>query len=153
MLEPVRENTNMPTNTFESVDEYIASLDKDTAQASHVLIDMMREISGAEPQMWNVGTIGFDTYHYKYATGREGDGLVIGFYPRKGKITVYLMDGTARYSMLLTELGKHTTTGYCLYIKKLPDIELPVLQEILRQSFGYIKEVSKDGPVTGILWK
>ena len=87
-----------------SVKNYIASLDDEqTAKDSQVLIEMMQRISGHEPKMWNVGTIGFDTYHYKYDSGREGDGHIIGFYPRKGKITVYLMDGTVRYSELLAK--------------------------------------------------
>src|SRR5215218_2270608 len=89
------------------VEDYIASLDdQQTAIDSQVLIDMMRRISGHEPKLWNAGTIGFDTYHYKYDSGREGDGHTIGFYPRKGKMTIYLMDGTARYSESLAKLGK-----------------------------------------------
>ena len=77
------------------VKDCIASLDDEqTVKDSLVLMEMMQRISGHEPKMWNVGTIGFDTYHYKYDSGREGDGHVIGFYPRKGKITIYLMDGT-----------------------------------------------------------
>jgi Domain of unknown function (DU1801) len=111
----------------------------------------MQRISGHDPKKWNVDTIGFDTYHYKYDTGREGDGLVIGFYPRKGKITIYLMDGTARYSELLAKLGKHSTTGYCIYIKRLSDIKLPVLEQIVQQSYRYIK--SQDQPINRILWK
>ena len=80
-----------------SVKDYIASLeDEQTAKDSQVLIGMMQRISRHEPKLWNVGTIGFDTYHYKYDSGRQGDSLIIGFYPRKGKITVYLMDGTER---------------------------------------------------------
>jgi hypothetical protein len=133
--------------------EYIASLDEQTANDSQVLLEMMQRISGHEPKLWNAGTVGFDTYHYKYASGREGDGLVIGFYPRKNKTTVYLMDGTARYSKLLARLGKHTTTGYCLYIKKLSDIDLPILEQIIQKSYEYIKSKSKDGPITKILWK
>ena len=127
-----------------AVDTYIASLDDEqTAKDSQVLIEMMQRISGHEPKMWNVGTIGFDTYHYKYDSGREGDGHVIGFYPRKGKITVYLMDGTARYSELLAKLGKHTTTGYCVYIKRLSDIELPILEQIVQKSYEYISKVPR----------
>jgi hypothetical protein len=136
-----------------SVKDYIASLDEQTAKDSQVLIDMMQRISGHEPKLWNVGTIGFDTYHYKYDSGREGDSAVINFYPRKGKITVYLMDGTARHSELLAKLGKHTTTGYCVYIKRLHDIELPVLEQIVGQSYKYIKSLSKDGPIGRILWQ
>ena len=93
-----------------------------------VLVEMMRRISGHEPKMWNVDTIGFDTYPYKYDSGREGDGHIIGFYPGKGKITASLMDGTARYSGLLAKLGKPTTAGYCLYIKRLSDVKLPILE-------------------------
>ena len=137
------------------VKDYIASLDDEqTVKDSLVLIEMMQRISGHEPKMWNVGTIGFDTYHYKYDSGREGDGLIIGFYPRKGKITVYLMDGTARYSGLLAKLGKlgkHTTTGYCVYIKRLSDIELPILEQILQQSYENTK--SQDGHIHQILWR
>jgi hypothetical protein len=136
-----------------SVKDYIASLDEQTAQDSHVLIEMMQRISGHEPKLWNGHTIGFDTYHYKYDSGREGDGLTIGFYPRKGKITVYLMDGTARCSELLAKLGKHTTTGYCVYIKRLSDIELPILEQILQESYENIKSKSQDGPIDRILWQ
>lgn len=142
-----------PSQDDKSVKDYIASLDEQTAKDTQVLMEMMQRISGKEPQLWNAGTLGFDTYHYKYDSGREGDGLVIGFYPRKGKITVYMMDGTARYAELLAKLGAHTTTGYCVYIKQLNDIELPILEQIVQQSYAYIKAKSKDGPVTQILWK
>lgn len=133
--------------------DYLATLDEQTAKDSQVLLEMMQRISKHEPKLWNVGTIGFDTYHYEYSSGREGDGLVIGFYSRKGKITVYLMDGTARYAELLAKLGKHTKTGYCLYIKQLSDVKLPVLEQILQQSYKHIKTLSRDGPITEILWK
>ncbi len=137
-----------------SVKDYIASLhDEQTAKDSQVLIEMMQRISGCEPALWNVGTIGFDTYHYKYSSGREGNGLVIVFYPRKGKITVYLMDGTARYSKLFARLGTHTITGYCVYIKRLDDIELPILEQIVQQSYKHIKLKSQDGPIDRILWQ
>src|SRR5215510_2034674 len=134
------------------VKDYIASLgDEQTVKDSKVLLEMMQRISGNKPKLWNAGTIGFDTYHYKYDSGREGDSIILGFYPRKGKITVYLMDGTARYSKLLAKLGKHTTTGYCLYIKRLSDVELRVLEQILQQSYGNIK--SKDGHINRVLWQ
>jgi hypothetical protein len=137
----------------DSVKDYIASIkDGQTTKDANVLIEMMQRISGHEPKLWNAGTLGFDTYHYKYDSGREGDGLVIGFYPRKGKITIYLMDGTSRYAELLAKLGKHTTTGYCLYIKQLSDVELEVLEQIMQKSYENIKSLSEDGPITKILW-
>ena len=135
----------------DKVADYIASLDDQTVKDTHVLIEMMQRISGHEPKLWNAGTLGFDTYHYKYDSGREGDGLVIGFYPRKGKITVYLMDGTKRYADLLSKLGKHTKTGYCLYIKQMSDVDLPILEQIVRESYENIK--SQDGHINQILWK
>ena len=135
-----------------SVKNYIASLDDEqTVHDCHVLIEMMQRISGHEPKMWNVGTIGFDTYHYKYDSGREGDGHSIGFYPRKGKITIYLMDGTVRYAELLAKLGRHTATGYCVYIRRLSDVALPILEQIVQKSYAYVK--SQDGHIHQILWR
>ena len=126
-----------------SVKDFIASLDEQSAKDSEVLIQMMQRISGHEPKLWNVGTIGFDAYHYKYDSGREGDCQTIGFYPRKGKITFYLMDGTTRYSDLMSRLGKHSATRVCIYIKQLSDVQLAILEQILQQSYDYI--MSRDG--------
>ncbi len=135
-----------------AVRELIDALgDEQCVKDSYVLLEMMRRISGHEPAIWNAGTIGFDSYHYKYKSGREGDGHVLGFYPRKGKITIYVMDGTARYADLLAGLGKHSTTGYCLYIKRLSDVELPVLEQIVQQSYEHIK--SLEGRIDRILWQ
>ena len=135
-----------------SAKDYIASLtDEQTVKDSQVLLEMMGRISGHEPKIWNEGTIGFDTYHYKYDSGREGDGHVLGFHPRKGKTTVYVMDGTARYAELLAKLGKHTGTGYCVYIRRLSDVELPILELIMQKSYENIK--SQDGHINQILWK
>ena len=135
------------------VSEYIASLDEHTARDSETLLELMQRVTEHEPTLWNVGTIGFDTYHYKYDSGREGDGHVIGFYPRKGKTTLYLMDGTARYAKLLAQLGPHTLTGYCVYIKQLSDIDLSILEQIVRESYSNVKALSQGGPIREILWK
>ncbi len=136
-----------------SVATYLATLDEQTRRDADILLDMMRRISGLDPTLWNAGTLGFGTYHYKYDSGREGDGHTIGFYPRKGKTTVYLMDGTARYADLLTKLGKHTLTGYCVYVKQLSDVDLVVLEQIVRRSYAFITAKAKDGPIREILWK
>ena len=137
-----------------SVERYIASLDDEqTVKDSETLIEMMQRISGHAPTLWNAGTIGFGTYHYQYESGREGDGHTIGFYPRKGKLTIYLMDGTARHSELLARLGKHSTTGYCVYIRRLSDVELPVLERIVQESHAFVESKSQDGPIRQILWK
>ena len=138
-----------PAPQDEAVKAVIAALDERTAVDCQVLIELMKHISGHEPQVWNVGTLGFDTYHFKYASGREGDGHCLGFYPRKGKTTIYLMDGTARHSDLLAHLGKHTTSRVCIYIKGLSDIQLPILEQVLRDSYAFIK--SQDGQVQRVV--
>ena len=124
------------------VEDYIATLnDEQTVGDTRVLIDMMQRLSGYPPKLWNVGTIGFDTYHFKYDSGREGDSVAMSFYPREGKLTVYLMDGTARHAELLARLGKHTTSRVCVYINRLTDIELPILEQIVRDSYRYVKSL------------
>ena len=143
----------MSDSNDEAVDAYLATLDDATRADAAVLLAVMRRISGLEPTLWNVGTIGFGTYHYKYDSGREGDGHTIGFYPRKGKLTVYLMDGTARHAELLERLGKHSMTGYCVYIKRLADVDLAVLEQVVRDSFEFIESKSQAGPIREILWK
>lgn len=137
-----------------SVNEYIATVDdeqikKDTA----TLLDMFHRVSRETPQLYGIGTIGFGVYKYEYESGRKGEAHTLAFYPRKGKITIYLMDGTKRYANLLTKLGKHTETGYCIYIKKLSDIELPILEQIIQQSYKNITEKSKTGVINQILWQ
>lgn len=137
-------NVRKPQKEAGSVEDYIESLeDEQTVADTRVLIDMMRRLSGHQPKLWNVGTIGFDSYHFRYDSGREGDAVPMSFYPRKGKLTVYLMDGTARHSELLALLGKHTTSRVCVYINRLSDIELPVLEQVVRDSYEYVK--SQDG--------
>ena len=138
-----------PAPQDEAVKAVIAALDEQTAADCQVLIELMQHISGHEPQVWNVGTLGFDTYHFKYASGREGDGHCLGFYPRKGKTTIYLMDGTAGHSDLLAQLGKHTTSRVCIYIKSLSDLQLPILEQVLRDSYAFIK--SQDGQVQRVV--
>lgn len=136
-----------------TVEQYIQSLeDEPLKNDTQKLVKIMREISGEDPILYGIGTIGFGVYKYKYKSGRKGEAHTLGFYPRKGKITIYLMDGTARYAKLLARLGKHTITGYCVYIKQLSDVELPVLEQIVQQSYKNIMSKSKDGPVTEILW-
>ncbi len=140
-------------NANKPVQDFLATLDEDTLKDSEIIFEIMQRISGADPKIWNEHTIGFGSYHYKYDSGREGDSQILSFYPRKGKTTIYLMDGTARYSALLDKLGSHTATGYCVVVKRLSDIELPILEEILQQSYKHIMSMSQHGPINRILWK
>ncbi len=136
-----------------TVAEYIASLDEQVRKDAEVLLELFKKVSGQEPILYGYGTIGFGVYKYEYESGRKGEAHTLAFYPRKGKITIYLMDGTTRYAGLLAKLGKHTITGYCVYIKQLADIVLSVLTEILEQSYKNIETKSKTGPIDKILWQ
>jgi len=137
-----------------TVEEYLASIPDELVQKdAQVLADIMQRISGEEPILYGIGTIGFGIYHYEYTTGRKGDAHILAFYPRKGKTTIYLMDGTKRYGELLSQMGKHTLTGYCVYIKQLSDINLPVLTKILEESYENIQTKSQAGVIDRILWQ
>lgn len=137
-----------------TVDQYVNSLDDETLKNdTQTLMKMMQKISSQEPILYGFGTIGYGVYNYHYTSGRKGEAHTLGFYPRKGKITIYLMDGTARYAGLLVTLGKHSTTGYCVYIKQLSDIQLFVLERILQKSYQNITLLSKAGPIDRILWQ
>lgn len=108
-------------------------------QDSFVILDLMREVTGAEPEMWGDSIVGFGSYHYKYASGRAADWPLTGFSPRKQNLTLYIMAGFEQYDELLRRLGKHTTGSACLYIKKLADIDLEVLRELVAQSVEHMK--------------
>lgn len=96
------------------------------------LINMMKRLSGFEPAMWGPGIIGFGSYHYKYASGHEGDAPLIGFSPRKSAFSLYL--SCSAKSQLLKDFGKHTTGKACIYFKKLDDIHLPVLENMITEA-------------------
>lgn len=123
----------------DSVDDYVASLPTQRQQDdSRTLIEMMRDISGHEPRLWNGGTIGFDQFEYRYASGHHGVCQTISFRPSARQLTVYLMDGTARYAEQLAHLGPHTTSKACLYIRNLDAIDLGVLRAILSESYRHL---------------
>jgi hypothetical protein len=102
--------------------------------------DLMSEVTKAAPEMWGPSIVGFGRYRYKYATGREGDWMLMGFSPRKGDLTLYIMPGVHEYPELMSKLGKHKTGKSCVYIKRLGDVEIKVLRRILQES---LKKMSK----------
>jgi hypothetical protein len=104
------------------------------------LLELMSRVTGEPPQLWG-SIIGFGQYHYKYASGREGDVAAAGFAPRKAATTVYLVDGIAGYEEQLKQLGPHTTGVGCLYIKDLDKVDLSVLEDIVAGSY---RTVTKD---------
>jgi len=98
----------------------------------------MKEATQAEPLMWGDAIVGFGNYHYRYASGREGDWFLTGFSPRKQNLTLYIMSGFEQYDTLLGKLGKHSTSKSCLYIKRLDDIDLPTLSDLVRRSVEHM---------------
>ncbi len=97
------------------------------------LDELFRQASGFEPKMWGENIVGYGTFHYKYATGREGDWLATGFSPRKARLSLYIMPGYQDYSHILKDLGKHALGKSCLYINKLADVDEAVLVRLIRQ--------------------
>lgn len=110
---------------------------------SFVVLDLMKKITKEEPKMWGPSIIGFGDYHYKYASGREGDWFLVGFSPRKTSLTLYIMAGFKEYENLLKKLGKYKTSVSCLYINKLEDIDMKVLKELITKSVQKMKKKNK----------
>lgn len=127
------ENKTQPT-TLSPAKFIDAQEDPQRRKDCRQLMKMMKEATGAKPVMWGPSIIGFGTYHYKYASGREGDGLIVGFSPRKRDLSLYLTCDLTEYADLLARLGKHKRGKGCLYVKKLEDIDLDVLQQMIRHS-------------------
>lgn len=101
---------------------------------------MMRRVTGKRAKMWGSSIVGYGTYHYKYASGREGDSMIAGFSPRKQALTVYIMAGFGRYDELMAKLGKHKTGKSCLYIKRLSDVDEKVLEQLIAESVKYMRK-------------
>ena len=106
---------------------------------SFALLKLMQEITGAKPAMWGPSIVGFGSYHYKYASGREADWPLAGFSPRKQNLTLYIMAGFDGYGELLGKLGKHKTGKACLYLNKLEDVDLSTLKELVRRSVEHMR--------------
>jgi hypothetical protein len=106
------------------------------------IITMMKAVTKHEPKMWGPAIIGFDSYHYKYESGHEGDMCMIGFSPRKQNITLYVKAGAEEQNSLLEKLGKHKTGKGCLYINKLSDVNEDVLKKIIKTGYDYMKKTN-----------
>lgn len=115
-----------------SVDKFLKSVkDEQTRADCFQIVEIMKKAAKAEPKMWGTSIVGFGSYHYKYASGREGHWFVIGFSPRKQNLTLYGMGGFNRHTELLSKLEKHSLGGGCLYIKKLADVDIKILKELI----------------------
>lgn len=130
-----------------SVTDFINSVPDDTKRAdSFTLLDMYKRVTGKPPQMWGTSMIGFGMYHYKSErSSQEGDWPLAAFSPRKQNLTLYFMPGFANYTSQLDKLGKHKTSVGCLYINKLSDVDLTVLENLI--ATGY-KDAQKAYPAS-----
>ena len=104
-----------------------------------VLLDLFGRITGWQPRMWGPSIVGYGRYHYRYDSGREGASLVTGFSPRKSALSIYIMPGYRDMSAMLARLGKHKIGKSCLYINKLADVELTVLEQIVEEGIAYMR--------------
>ena len=123
-----------------SVVDFLNSVENERRREdSFAVLKLMEEVTGEEPVMWGTSIVGFGSYHYKYASGREGDWMAIGFSPRKQSLTLYMMSGFSKYEEILIRLGKYKTGKSCLYINRIEDIDIDVLTELIESSVNYLK--------------
>jgi hypothetical protein len=122
-----------------SVTDFLDGIaDEGRRKDCYTLLQLMENVTGEPPRMWGDAMVGFGSYHYKYKSGHEGDAFLTGFSPRKQNLTVYIMAGFSQYDNLISKLGKCKTSKACLYINKLDDIRLEVLQELVKRSVAYM---------------
>jgi len=124
----------------ESVTAFLDRVEEEPRRTEcYTLLDMMKRVTKTDPRIWGSGVVGFGNYHYKYASGQEGDWFIAGFAPRKAELTVYITAGVERFPKLLANLGKHRAGKGCLYIKTLDDVNLSVLEELVGKSVEWTK--------------
>ncbi len=133
---------NKTIQTEVSVTDFINSfVDNEQKKIdSNNLIELMEKWSGFEPKMWGPTIIGFGSYHYKYASGHEGDAPLLGFSPRKAQFSLYVYSKTDKSDELLKDLGKFKMGKACIYIKKLADIDTSILEKLCAETINYLNE-------------
>ena len=117
--------------------------DDQRRQDAFKLLEMMEQITGHKGKMWGKSIVGFDTYHYVYASGKEGDWMASAFSPRKANLTVYIMPGFEGYPELMEKLGKYKTGTSCLYLKRLSDVDEKILRTLIKKGYQDIKKLYK----------
>lgn len=126
--------------TENSVVEFIESVESPKKREdAYKLLEIFTEATGFEAKMWGPSIIGFGSYHYRYDSGHEGDAPLVGFSPRKAKISLYFAPGITQRQALLKDFGKHTAGKGCVYINKVADIDIPALQTLIQQSIQFLQ--------------
>ena len=133
---------NKTTETDVNVTEFINNVENEVRRKdSFSLVKIFKSITGYEPKMWGPSMIGFGRYHYKYASGHEGDAPLAAFSPRKDSLVLYMATEFEKREELLSQLGKHKSSKSCVYAKKLDDIDIAVLEKIIKNSMSYITKL------------
>ena len=132
------DNKTRPTGA--SVTAFMAAISDRAMRAdAKKVAAMMRRATGKRAKMWGPSIVGYGSYHYRYASGREGDFMITGFSPRKQALSIYIMPGFNRFQDLMSKLGKYKTGKSCLYIKRLSDVDEVVLEQLIKESVGYMR--------------
>lgn len=132
--------------TTASVSKFLEAVaDEERRKDCLAVAKIMKKATGEDPRMWGPSIVGFGTMRYKYTSGRELDWFIVGFSPRKGDLTLYIMPGVERYREQLKSLGRHKTGKSCLYIKKLSEIDQGVLRRIVEASVKDMSRMKKEG--------
>lgn len=130
---------NKTRATNHDVGEFLAAVESERRREDcRRVVDIMAEVTGVAPRLWG-SIVGFDEYHYRYDSGREGDLFIVGVAPRKAALTLYIMDGFGGYQDLMQNLGKYKTGKSCLYVNKLADIDEDVLRQLISGSVAYMR--------------
>jgi len=133
---------NKTTENANSVDDFIKLVKDDTKRAdSLILVELIKKTTCLDPKMWGPSIIGFGSYHYKYESGREGEAPLVGFSPRAAALTLYLSGNFEKRDEFLTKLGKHKTDKGCIYFKKLGDINLEILENMIQHHILHLKRI------------
>jgi hypothetical protein len=124
-----------------SVQAFLRGIEDATRrQDCRTLVTLMKQATGEKPEMWGTSIVGFGSYHYKGASGREGDWFLAGFSPRKQNLTIYVMSGFEGADALLARMGKHTASVSCLYVKGLADVDLSALKRLVKRSVAVMRK-------------
>lgn len=131
--------------TSKSVIEFIEDVENPKKREdAYTLLNIFTEVTGYEAKMWGPSIIGFGSYHYKYKTGHEGDAPLVGFSPRKAKLSLYLAPQDPNQVELLKNFGKHTSSKACVYVNKLADVDVNVLKSLIEHTVKLTKEMYPD---------
>lgn len=137
------DNKTVPSRL--SVKAFVDSIeDLQKRKDCRALMKIMSRLTGNRAKMWGTNIVGYGSYHYRYASGREGDFFLMGFSPRKQALTVYVVAGFNKFPQLMKRLGKYKTGKSCLYLKRLSDVDVDVLEQLLEQSRAHLRRTYGD---------